>query len=203
LFRLEHDKVCLVSDRFIDNQWSWNWSRSYMGKRNAAYLSDMINEITPLELSSDRDVCYWSMANDGMFSDNCIPRKVNIFMWRFMLDRLPHRLNLSSREIDIPSIGCPLCNANMESSNHVFFDCDNVKAVWSLVRNWCDLSLPVCASFDQWKLLFDSWQVSKEKNRRLFVIFAATLWWIWRGRLVGSWSDWLKSPMLASSNASR
>ncbi|GKC73337.1 putative RNA-directed DNA polymerase, eukaryota, reverse transcriptase zinc-binding domain protein [Tanacetum coccineum] len=155
-------------------------------------------------LSSDRDVCYWSMANDGMFSvnstrhiidshllpaldmptqwDNCIPRKVNIFMWRFMLDRLPHRLNLSSCGIDIPSIGCPLCNANVESSNHVFFDCDNAKAVWSSVRNWCDLSFPACASFDQWKLWFDSWQVSKEKKRRLFVIIVATLWWLWRFR---------------------
>ncbi|GJV42344.1 RNA-directed DNA polymerase, eukaryota, reverse transcriptase zinc-binding domain protein [Tanacetum coccineum] len=155
-------------------------------------------------LSSDRDVCYWSMANDGMFSvtstrhiidshllpaldmptqwDKCIPRNVNIFMWRFMLDRLPHRLNLSSRGIDIPSIGCPLCNANVESSNHVFFDCDNAKAVWSSVRNWCDLSFPACASFDQWKLWFDSWQVSKEKKMRLFVIFAATLWWLWRFR---------------------
>ncbi|GKC53006.1 RNA-directed DNA polymerase, eukaryota, reverse transcriptase zinc-binding domain protein [Tanacetum coccineum] len=153
LFRLDRDKDCLVSDRFIDNQWSWNWSRSYMGTRNDAYLFYMINEITPLELSYDRDVCYWSMANDGMFSvsstrhiidshllpaldmatqwDNCIPYKVNIFMWRFMLDRL----NLSSRGIDISSIGCPLCNANVESSNHVFFDCDNAKAVWSSVRN--------------------------------------------------------------------
>ncbi|GKF28935.1 RNA-directed DNA polymerase, eukaryota [Tanacetum coccineum] len=122
------------------------------------------------------------MADDGMFSvsstrhiidshllpaldmptqwDNCIPRKVNIFMWRFMLDRLSHHLNLSLRGIDIPSIGCPLCNANVESSNHVFFDCDNAKAVWSSVRNWCDLSFPAYASFVQWKLWFDSWQVS-------------------------------------------
>ncbi|GKA71975.1 arginine--tRNA ligase, chloroplastic/mitochondrial [Tanacetum coccineum] len=30
--------------------------------------------------------------------DKSIPRKVNVFMWRLSLDRLPHRLNLSSRE---------------------------------------------------------------------------------------------------------
>ncbi|GJU30387.1 RNA-directed DNA polymerase, eukaryota [Tanacetum coccineum] len=228
-----------------------------MGTRNIAYLSDMTNEITPLELSSNCDFFYCSMANDGMFSvsstrhiidtrllpvldrptqwDNCIPRKVNIFMWRFMLDRLPRRLNISSRGIDIPSIGCPLCNANVESSNHIFFDCDNAKFIWNLVRNWCDLLFPACALFNQWKFWFDSWQVSKERKRGLYVIFAATLWWLWRflnniifghhplkrsdiydnirsfsfswihhrGRLVGSWSDWLKSPMLVSSNASR
>nr|GEV78602.1 RNA-directed DNA polymerase, eukaryota, reverse transcriptase zinc-binding domain protein [Tanacetum cinerariifolium] len=202
LFRLEHDKDCFISDRFIDNQWSWNWSRPFLGTLNAAYLSDMINEITTLELSLDPDVCYWSIANDGMFSvsstrhiidthslpaldrltqwDKCIPRKVNIFMWRFMLDRLPHRLNISSRGIDIPSIGCPLCSANVESSNHVFFDCDNAKAIWNLVRNLCDLAFPTCASFDQWMVWFDSWQAFKERKRRLYIIFAATLWWLWR-----------------------
>ncbi|GJY08582.1 hypothetical protein Tco_0375636 [Tanacetum coccineum] len=37
-----------------------------------------------------------------------IPRKVNIFMWRMLLDSLPHRLNLSSRGLDIDSILCPL-----------------------------------------------------------------------------------------------
>ncbi|GKC57673.1 RNA-directed DNA polymerase, eukaryota [Tanacetum coccineum] len=160
--------------------------------------------------------------------DDCIPRKVNIFMWRFMLDRLSHHLNLSLRGIDIPSIGCPLCNANVESSNHVFFDCDNAKAVWSSVRDWCDLSFPAYASFVQvliLRLFSGSCGLIPGRCR----IFAATLWWLWRfrnniifghhsikrsdiydnirsfsfswlhhrGRLVGSWSDWLKSPIAA------
>ncbi|GJX76731.1 hypothetical protein Tco_0323542 [Tanacetum coccineum] len=34
--------------------------------------------------------------------DKSIPRKVNVFMWRLSLDRLPHRLNLSLRGMDIP-----------------------------------------------------------------------------------------------------
>ncbi|GJR30811.1 RNA-directed DNA polymerase, eukaryota, reverse transcriptase zinc-binding domain protein [Tanacetum coccineum] len=150
-FRLDNEKDCFISDRFIDNQWSWNWSRAFLGTRNSAYLVDMINDITPLDLNSDRDVCYWSLSNDGMFSvrdarliidahllpaidnhtqwEKCIPRKVNIFMWRFKLDCLPHRLNLSSRGMDIPSISCPLCNANMESSDHLFFGCDFAKDI--------------------------------------------------------------------------
>ncbi|GJU43717.1 retrovirus-related pol polyprotein from transposon TNT 1-94 [Tanacetum coccineum] len=49
-----------------------------------------------------------------------IPRKVNIFIWRLILDRLPHKLNLSSRGIDIQAISYPSCNGNVESSNHIF-----------------------------------------------------------------------------------
>ncbi|GKB46995.1 2-methylene-furan-3-one reductase [Tanacetum coccineum] len=55
---------------------------------------------------------------------NRATRKVNVFMWRLSLDRLPHRLNLSSRGMDIPAISCPSCNTNVESANHIFFECD-------------------------------------------------------------------------------
>ncbi|GJW99163.1 RNA-directed DNA polymerase, eukaryota [Tanacetum coccineum] len=162
----------------------------------------MINKITPLDLNSDRDICYWSLSNDGMFSvsdarhiidarllpaldthtqwDKCIPRKVNIFMWRFKLDRLPHRLNLSSRGMDIPLIGCPLCNANMESSGHLFFGCDFAKDIWNLVRVWTETSFSACSTFAHWEVWFNSWQASKERKRHLYVIFVASLWWIWR-----------------------
>ncbi|GKE16864.1 RNA-directed DNA polymerase, eukaryota, partial [Tanacetum coccineum] len=80
--------------------------------------------------------------------DKILPRKINIFLWRLSLDRLPHRLNLSSRGIDIPSISCSSCNGNVESADHVFFECDLVKEIWSLVRKWCDLSFPPFASYD-------------------------------------------------------
>ncbi|GJU48519.1 RNA-directed DNA polymerase, eukaryota, reverse transcriptase zinc-binding domain protein [Tanacetum coccineum] len=65
--------------------------------------------------------------------DKTLPRKVNIFMWRLMLDRLPHRLNLSSRGIDIQSISCSSCNDNVKSSNHIFL---NVTSLWSGGIRW-------------------------------------------------------------------
>ncbi|GJX34167.1 RNA-directed DNA polymerase, eukaryota [Tanacetum coccineum] len=87
------------------------------------------------------DKCTWSLAHDGMFSigalcrliddhtlpsldtkttwDKCLPRKVNIFMWHLKLDRLPHRLNFTSRGIEIPEISCSSCNGNVESNDHI------------------------------------------------------------------------------------
>ncbi|GJX13431.1 hypothetical protein Tco_0205189 [Tanacetum coccineum] len=126
LFRLDRDKDCLVQDRFKDNQWAWNWSCSFMGARNSAHLYDMINDISPIEFSIDCERC--------------------------MLDLLLHRLNISSRGIDIPSISYLLCDANVESSNHIFFECDNAKVSWNLVCTWCNVPFPTCASFDQWKV---------------------------------------------------
>ncbi|GKD33073.1 RNA-directed DNA polymerase, eukaryota [Tanacetum coccineum] len=50
-----------------------------------------------------------------------IPIKVNIIAWRIRLDRLPTRMNLSSRGLEIPSIICSLCNEAAETTSHVFF----------------------------------------------------------------------------------
>nr|GEZ20428.1 hypothetical protein [Tanacetum cinerariifolium] len=43
-------------------------------------------------------------------------------------------------------------------------------------------------------------KVVKEKSQRLSVIFSFSLWWLWRGHMIYNWIDWLKSPMLLSSN---
>ncbi|GJV55226.1 reverse transcriptase domain-containing protein [Tanacetum coccineum] len=91
-------------------------------------------------------------------------RRVNVFMWRLSLDRLPHRLNLSSRGMDIPTISCPSCNANVESANHVFFECDIATDMWKLVFRWCDIPLFQASSWDSFNDWIISWHASKEKK---------------------------------------
>ncbi|GJU67845.1 RNA-directed DNA polymerase, eukaryota, reverse transcriptase zinc-binding domain protein [Tanacetum coccineum] len=145
LYRLDQDKECLIIDRINNGQWHWNWSRTNIGVRNLAYFHDMLNEIGQVNIEVSEDTCVWSLGPKGTFTfkdarsiidqktlpslapfttwDKTIPRKVNIFMWRLSLDRLPHRLNLSLRGMDIPAISCSSCNANVESANHIFFEC--------------------------------------------------------------------------------
>nr|GEU89797.1 hypothetical protein [Tanacetum cinerariifolium] len=137
-------------------KWQWNWSRSNIGTRNTAYLNDLLLGISQIDISVDEDTCTWVLSNDVTFSvisarrlidskllpsiptstvwDKFLPRKVNIFLWRLSLDRLPHRLNLSSRGLDIPTISCSSCNGNVETADHVFFEYDLVKEIWCLVR---------------------------------------------------------------------
>ncbi|GKE73636.1 RNA-directed DNA polymerase, eukaryota [Tanacetum coccineum] len=105
--------------------------------------------------SVNEDTCTWSLGPNGTFTvkdaryridqnilptlahattwDKSIPWKVNVFTWRLSLDRLPHRLNLSSRGMDVPAISCPSCNANAESANHVFFECDIFKLLLGIL----------------------------------------------------------------------
>ncbi|GKC72200.1 hypothetical protein Tco_1118083 [Tanacetum coccineum] len=123
LYHLDQDKDCLIIDRINNGQWSWNWSRTNLGVRNLAYLCDMLNEIGQLNIDVNEDTCTWSLGPNGTFTvkdaryridqnilptlahattwDKSIPRKVNVFMWRLSLDRLPHRLNLSSPSLSL------------------------------------------------------------------------------------------------------
>ncbi|GJZ33613.1 RNA-directed DNA polymerase, eukaryota [Tanacetum coccineum] len=103
-----------------------------------------------------------------------IPRKVNIFMWQMLLDGLPNRLNLSSRDLHIDSIMCPVCNVSVESSAHTFFSCDTASVVWHRVRVWSGSMLPSFSSCGEWDLWFQSWNASKEKKDRAYAIFAAS-----------------------------
>ncbi|GJX15971.1 RNA-directed DNA polymerase, eukaryota, reverse transcriptase zinc-binding domain protein [Tanacetum coccineum] len=153
LYRLDLDKDCLIIDRIINGQWHWNWSRTNIGVRNLAFFRDMLNEIGQLNIVASEDTCVWNLGPNGTFTvkdarniidqktlpslpstswDKIIPRKVNIFMWRLSLDRLPHRLNLSLRGMDILAISCSSCNANVESANHIFFECIIDSDLWKL-----------------------------------------------------------------------
>ena len=50
-----------------------------------------------------------------------VPAKVNVFVWRLMLNRIPTKVNLDRRGIDCGSIRCAVCDDALETVNHLFF----------------------------------------------------------------------------------
>ncbi|GJR92764.1 ribonuclease H-like domain-containing protein [Tanacetum coccineum] len=176
-----------------------------LGVRKSSYLDQLIVDISHLEVREGPDKCLWSTSNDESFFvgalrriidnhllpsmatkttwEKTFPYKVNIFMWRLNLDRLPHRFNLSSRGIDIPEISC---NGNVESNTHIFFECPLAKEVWNIIRRWCGDSFPFFDSNTHRVEWLASWHGSQSKENRFLVIIAATLWFIWRSSLAAS-----------------
>ncbi|GJZ13996.1 RNA-directed DNA polymerase, eukaryota, reverse transcriptase zinc-binding domain protein [Tanacetum coccineum] len=177
LFRLEQDKDCLISDCFNNNHWAWN-------------------SITRHHIDTH---LFPSLDNPTQW-DKTFPRKVNIYMWHFMLDRLPQRLKQSSPRIDISMISYPSCNGIVESSTYIFFECVIAKDIWNLVRNLCDIPFPPFTSYR------NSVTFCQHPIRRSDIydnIRSSTFSWLdHRGRMSCSWVDWLKSPMLVSSTGS-
>ncbi|GKD15809.1 RNA-directed DNA polymerase, eukaryota, reverse transcriptase zinc-binding domain protein [Tanacetum coccineum] len=68
--------------------------------------------------------------------------KLNVFLWRMFLDRLPTRINLSNRGLDIPCVLCPNCRADVETRNHLFFSCSMSLDLFRLLGRWWNIQIP-------------------------------------------------------------
>nr|GEV91858.1 RNA-directed DNA polymerase, eukaryota [Tanacetum cinerariifolium] len=100
-----------------------------------------------------------------------VPIKINIFAWKVCLDKLPTRLNLSLRGIDIPSISCPICSLASESCAHLLFSCSMAKALYSKAARWCEMEIYVFYSYEDWINWFISLRFSKAFKDMLEDIF--------------------------------
>ncbi|XP_071738688.1 uncharacterized protein [Rutidosis leptorrhynchoides] len=68
--------------------------------------------------------------------NNLVPLKAEVFVWRVTRRRLPIRVELDKRGIDLNSVRCPLCDDNIESLDHVFIFCKHALDVWERVYKW-------------------------------------------------------------------
>ncbi|GKB75813.1 reverse transcriptase domain, reverse transcriptase zinc-binding domain protein [Tanacetum coccineum] len=68
--------------------------------------------------------------------NNLVPKKVNVFVWRALRGRIPVRVELDKRDMDLDSVLCPCCNEIVESCAHSLVTCDLAMSVWIKVFNW-------------------------------------------------------------------
>ena len=200
---MELNKECSIDERWVQDQWAWMWNREIRsGSRTEHQLREMLSMLMNVNFSNTEDKWKWEFELDGLFSvhsakkiidssllttGNIVTRwcrnvliKVNIMMWRLMWDRVPTRMNLADKDIDIRSVLCPICTNELESSDHVFFKCDTAVQLWRRVSRWCELNMPASDNIS----LMLSWLESIDVHRRriLEVIVYATMWCIWRFR---------------------
>ncbi|GJT03811.1 reverse transcriptase domain, reverse transcriptase zinc-binding domain protein [Tanacetum coccineum] len=65
-----------------------------------------------------------------------LPIKINVFLWLLIRDRLRTRYNLDLRGIDVDSTRCPVCDEEIETSQHLFVECTIASSLWSMVATW-------------------------------------------------------------------
>ncbi|GJT44031.1 hypothetical protein Tco_0952746 [Tanacetum coccineum] len=130
-----------------------------------------------LNIDVNEDTCTWSLGPNGTFT-------VKDARYRIDQNILPTLAHATTWDKSIPrkAISCPSCNANVESANHVFFECDIATDMWKLVFRWCDIPLFQASSWDSFNDWIISWHASKEKKHRFYVITTSVLWWLWRYR---------------------
>lgn len=79
---------------------------------------------------------------DGVFEELWklkVPSKVATFAWRLLKDRLPTKVNLRRRQLELDDFLCPFCISTEESAGHLFFHCDKILPVWWESMSWVSL----------------------------------------------------------------
>ncbi|GJZ80078.1 RNA-directed DNA polymerase, eukaryota, reverse transcriptase zinc-binding domain protein [Tanacetum coccineum] len=150
------DKGSLIDGAW---RWEWNWVRSIRGRVSREY-EELIGVLQNVVDPNHRDKWRWTLGVDGVFLvrdlaklieekvlrvesggeetiwNNLVPKKVNIFVWRALRGRLPVRVELDRREIDLDSVLCPCCNNIVETCSHSLVTCDLATSVWDKVFKW-------------------------------------------------------------------
>ncbi|KAH1228046.1 hypothetical protein GmHk_10G028129 [Glycine max] len=78
-------------------------------------------------------------SEDGSFSllwKLKIPPKAKVFTWRLIKDRLPTKMNLRGRQVEIVDPLCLFCNNLDEDAAHLFFNCSKVLPLWWQTLSW-------------------------------------------------------------------
>ncbi|KAL4565983.1 hypothetical protein LXL04_030092 [Taraxacum kok-saghyz] len=178
LAALEVDIGCSVAERWSLGDWRWLWRRVFEGGVSHAHLVEMMGLLQKISCSDRKDVWTWGIELDGEYTvagtrkwidDQVLPggivkirwsklvsRKVNVFVWRARLDRLPTRRLLRDRGIDIPSLMCPICVTEVQAVD--------VRGIGTLFE-WIDSS-----------------NLNDKKRKVLEAVVDTTLWMVWRYR---------------------
>ena len=77
--------------------------------------------------------------NDGVFNELWklkVPSKASHFARRLIRDRLPTKVNLRRRNVNLNGVYCPFCRTSKEDMSHLFFSCD--KILWEAL-SWLNI----------------------------------------------------------------
>ncbi|GKB62944.1 RNA-directed DNA polymerase, eukaryota, reverse transcriptase zinc-binding domain protein [Tanacetum coccineum] len=145
VYALETNKLISVAEKQKHLSVIFSLRREPRGGTEHGQEIELSSRITDVVLSQMQDRWRWSLTGSRDFSVasvrkyiddrslpelhnqtrwvNAMPIKVNVLAWKVSLDNLPTRLNLSIRGMEINSILCPICSAQVESTDHLMFSC--------------------------------------------------------------------------------
>ncbi|XP_022019793.1 uncharacterized protein LOC110919854 [Helianthus annuus] len=111
-----------------------------------------------------------------------VPKKVGIVPWRALLERLPTRVALTARSVNIGDTSCVLCGDYEETSEHLFVSCQFAQSVWLVMAQWCK-SPPVIAFSLRDILDAHMFLPGSKKKKKVFgAISHVVIWSLWKMR---------------------
>ncbi|GJY74776.1 RNA-directed DNA polymerase, eukaryota [Tanacetum coccineum] len=203
IYALELNKDCSVAVKMLYSV-DHSLRRSVRGGAEAHQLDQLQGLIGSVVLANSSDRWYWDLNGSGSFCVKdvrnlldefflpkdvnatrwikYIPIKINVFAWKVYLDRLPTKLNLIRRGIQVLSASCPICNSAHEDLSHLLFSCDLATDVMQHVCRWWDVVWTSFGSYSEWLAWFKSIRMGSKSKSMLEGVFYVSWWCLWNFR---------------------
>ena len=193
----------------VDNRWEWKfqWRRNLFDHEidmAAAFMADIFDvQIQP----SSRDLLLWRADPGGYYSiksaynllkdvdshvteDSAskiiwslkIPPRTSAFSWRIFKNRLPSKVNLRRRHVELPSYNCPLCDVEEETVGHVMYSCIKTRYLWWEILSWVNRVGPFPIEPRYHFMQFSHWSGKSSVDKRWQVLWVALSMTIWKHR---------------------
>ncbi|XP_071741379.1 uncharacterized protein [Rutidosis leptorrhynchoides] len=175
--RTADERDCLIgliaAHRFNGNKKdSWTWAFSPNGVFTVKKLATIVDE----QLLNSFGLLQETIRN------HLVPKKIEIFIWRTLNKRLPVRLELDKRGIDLHIVRCSICDDELESAEHSLLSCKNATDIWVRVFKWWNINNFTTSNLSE--LLIDCGSSSLSRHGKL--IWQAVRWCcaylIWKNR---------------------
>jgi ribonuclease HI len=154
------------------DKWGWGPTGSYSTAKGYAMLQSQKDRPPPAKIWKD------------VWDSTAIP-KVNFFFWTLMHKKVLTGENLMKRHIAGPH-RCALCKEAMETSDHLFVDCQFANKVWFLTLQGLNVVVPsnisVVDLFTNWKDRYPSLLMKTLWARIWISIPKYVCWKLWLAR---------------------
>ncbi|KAL4565096.1 hypothetical protein LXL04_029180 [Taraxacum kok-saghyz] len=191
---------CLETDAAV----IWDWKMPLRRGRERAAVQQLGNQLSDIVLTDKDDAWCWTGCADGCFSVRSlrsvlvdrlrvninspfkwiawVPKKVNCFAWRIMLNRIPTKDNLLKRGVNVGSILCTVCEQSHEEVDHLLFACKFAKEIWAWLIRWSGFGLPMPANFGDLCNYGETMKTEKWKRKLFWALTYGAMWSIWGAR---------------------
>lgn len=166
----EYGKSLIESFCFSENRDRWVQDGSGMSLFLVSWARKMIDK--QVMISSDHPI-RWIKH---------VPIKINVFVQRLLLDKLPTCSNLSRRGLDVRDLSCVICSHSVENIFHIVRGCSVAKEVWMLIQRWRDIDFPHWMTIRDVFNWVDGLILNMGCKMALITVVITNIWTFWKFR---------------------
>ncbi|XP_071736948.1 uncharacterized protein [Rutidosis leptorrhynchoides] len=130
LFRLETTKDVYIANRNIVASTSLDLTWDWTAEPSSSSISQLLNSLIAERFLSPSHPAQPTDLNP------IIPQEIGIFVWRAKQNKLPVRMAIDKKGIDLHSLRCPFFDDDIETLHHTLLTCSFAKDIWDRIRKW-------------------------------------------------------------------